>query len=230
MALGSAAEISSCGAWRGSLDCHKQENVDEFCALALMRAVEDVKTACLHVDTTERTRGASMLRVWLHLPQSLRRASTLLTPNALDTELAPVTGDAPLRRDARAVSPSPLAPASSTPAQSRAVATERGHRKRSARGPSGVPSLARRLRERGRQRARKEVKRSMWRDIKLQVRSFTMWGVVMYHRPLMMSITRAANCCCCVLISCSRRTGGLARALVRSVCLSSTSTRPRGCR
>ena len=34
MALGSTAEISSCGAWRGSLDCHKQENVDEFCALA----------------------------------------------------------------------------------------------------------------------------------------------------------------------------------------------------
>ena len=34
----------------------------------------------------------------------------------------------------------------------------------------------------------------MWRDIKLQVRSFAMWGVVMYHRPTMMSITRAANC------------------------------------
>ena len=188
-----------------------------------MRAVEDVKTACLHVDTTERTRGASMLRVWLHLPQPLAvpQLCSRPTPSTLSPRPLLVT----LRRDARAVSPSPLVPASSTPAQSRAVATERGHRKRSANGPSGAPSLARRLREGGRRRARKEVKRSMLRDIKLQVRSFAMWGVVMYHRPIMMSITRATNCSGCVLVPWSRRTGGLARALVRSVCLSSTSTR-----
>ena len=31
--LGSTAEISRYGAWRGSLDCHKQENVDEFVLL-----------------------------------------------------------------------------------------------------------------------------------------------------------------------------------------------------
>ena len=33
VALGSTAKISSYGAWRGSLDCHKQENVDEFVRL-----------------------------------------------------------------------------------------------------------------------------------------------------------------------------------------------------
>ena len=136
MALGSTGKISRSGAWRGSLDCHRQENVDEFCALAVMRAVEDVKTACLHVDTTERTRESLNAAGLATSAAAPRRASTLLTPDALDTEPTPVAGDAPLRRDARAVSPSPLVTASSTPAQSRAVATERGHRKRSARGPS----------------------------------------------------------------------------------------------
>ena len=33
VALGSTGKISSCGAWRGSLDCHKQENVDEIVRL-----------------------------------------------------------------------------------------------------------------------------------------------------------------------------------------------------
>ena len=183
-----------------------------------------MKTACLHVDTTERTREASMLRVWLHLPQpfTVPQLCSRPTPSTLSLRLLLVT----------------LLFAGCT----RCVTVSAGPRvfhtcpiarcRHGARPPQtlcaalhGAPSLARRLRERGRRRARKEVTRSMWRDFKLQVRSFAMWCVVIYRRPIMMSITRATNCSGCVPVPWSRRTGGLALALVRSVCLSSTSTR-----
>ena len=225
MALGSTGKISSCCAWRGSLDCHKQENVDEFCALALMRAVEDAKTACLHVDTTERTRGASMLRVWLHLPQPFTVPQLCSRPTPSTLSLRPLLVTllfAVMHALCHRLRWSPRLPHLPNRALSpRSAATANALRM----ALRGAPSLARRLRERGRRRARKEVTRSMWRDIKLQVRSFATWAFVMYRRPIMMSITRATNCCCCVLVPWSRRTGGLARALVRSVCLSSTSTR-----
>ena len=224
VALGSTAKISSCGAWRGSQDCHKQENVDEFCALALMRAVEDVKTACLHADTTERTRGASMLRVWLHLPQpfTVPQLCSRPTPSTLTLRLLLVTLlFAVMHALCHRLRWSPRLPH----LPNRALSPRSAATANALRMALRAPSLARRLRERGRRRARKEVTRSMWRDIKLQVGSFATWAFVMYHRPIMMSITRATNCSGCVLVPWSRRTGGLARALVRSVCLSSTSTR-----
>ena len=165
-----------------------------------------------------------MLRVWLHLPQpfTVPQLCTRPTPSTLSLRPLPVTllfavmhalchrfrwSPRPPHLPNRALSPRSAATANALRMALRA------------------PSLARRLRERGRRRARKEVTRSMWRDIKLQVRSFATWAFVMYHRPIMMSITRATNCSGCVLVPWSRRTGGLARALVRSVCLSSTSTR-----
>ena len=151
--LGSAAKISSCGAWRESLDCHKQENVDEFCALALMRAVEDVKTACLHVDTTERTRGASMLRVWLHLPQpfTVPQLCSCPTPSTLSLRPLPVTLlFAVMHALCQRLRWSPRLPHLPNRALSpRSAATANALR---AALP-GAPSLARRLRQRARRRA-----------------------------------------------------------------------------
>ena len=134
-----------------------------------------------------------MLRVWLHLPQpfTVPQLCTRPTPSTLSLRLLPVTLlFAVMHALCHRLRWSPRLPHLPNRALSpRSAATANALRA----ALLGAPSLARRLRERGR-RVRKEVTRSMWRDIKLQVRSFAMWGVVMYHRPTMMSITRAANC------------------------------------
>ena len=155
--LGSTGKISRHGALRGSLDGHKQEDVDEFRALALMRAVEDVKTACLHVDTTERTREASMLRVWLHLPQpfTVPQLCSRPTPSTLSLRLLPVTL---LFAVMHALCHRLRWPPRLPHLLNRALSPRSAPTANALRAALlGAPSLARRLRERGRWRARKEV-------------------------------------------------------------------------
>ena len=134
-----------------------------------------------------------MLRVWLHLAQPFTVPQLCSCPTPSTLSLRPLLVTllfAVMHALCHRLRWSPRLPH----LPNRALSPRSATTANSLRMALRAPSLARRLRERGRRRARKEVTRSMWRDIKLQVRSFAMWGVVMYHRPTMTSITRAANC------------------------------------